>query len=75
MIKKHQQAFNKAFVACIKSKKRKLVLNEKTKAYDVVVPLAEVTKNFRKFIDVVEKDLKIGKHKPNKPAAAKKTGR
>lgn len=72
MKKSHQTAFNKAFVATIKSNKRRLLYNAKTKTHDVMVPVAEVIKNFRVFIDKVEKDLKIGKYKPNKKAKSVK---
>lgn len=71
MVKKHQEAFNKAYTQVLRSKKRSLLLNKKTKSYDVVVPLAEITKAFKKFIDIVEKDLKIGKYRPIPKTKAK----
>jgi hypothetical protein len=78
MNKKHQDAFNKAYVEVLRSKARTLTLNKKEKRYDVVVPLSVVTKAFKKFINVVEKDLKIGKYKvsknPTNKAKANKSG-
>ncbi len=75
MTKKHQNAFNKAYLNVLQSRERALVPNKNKRSYDVVVPTSVIIREFKKFIKVVEKDLKIGKHKPNKPAAAKKTGR
>lgn len=63
MNKKHQEAFNKAYREILTSKSRQLLLNKKTKAYDVVVPLGSITKAFKKFINTVEKDLKIGQYR------------
>jgi len=78
MIKKHQDAFNKAYTEVLKSKTKTLMLNKKEKRYDVVVPLSEVIKAFQKFIRLVEKDLKIGKYKvsknPTNRAKANKSG-
>lgn len=63
MNKKHQQAFNKAFLTAIKNnKKRKLLYNSKTRTHDIVVPVATIIKAFRPFINMVEKDLKIGRY-------------
>lgn len=63
MTKAHQKAFNKAYLKTLKSKDRRLVADKKNKIYIAMVPISTVIKNFKVFINTVEKDLKIGKHK------------
>lgn len=63
MTKSQQAAFNKALLDTVKrSKDRKLVLDKKKKTYVVMVPVATVLKNFKKFTDKVNKELKIKKN-------------
>lgn len=66
MKKSHIDAFNKAYLKITKSDKKRLLFNEKTRKHDVVIPLRVIIKEISKFIDIVEKDLKIGKYKPLK---------
>ena len=60
MTKSQQAAFNKALLDTVKrSKDRRLILDKKAKRYVIMVPVATVLKNFKKFTDKVNKDLKI----------------
>ncbi len=64
MNKKHQQAFNKALLKAVKyNKDRQMLLSKDKLKYNVVVPVATVLKSFRPFINMIEKDLKIGKYR------------
>ena len=61
MKKSHRDAFDKALLNVVKySKDRQLILNKKTNRYDMVVPVTTVIRSFKRFTDLVRKDLKLG---------------
>lgn len=60
MTKAQQKAFNKALLDTVKnSKDRKLIPDPNTGSYIVMVPVATVLKNFKKFTKQVNKDLGV----------------
>lgn len=63
MTKAQQDAFNDAYLKTVKSKDRKLIPDKKKKRYILMVPVGTVIKNFRKFVEKVNKDLGVSKSK------------
>jgi hypothetical protein len=66
MTKAQQKAFNDAYMKTVKSRDRKLVPDKKKKQYVVMVPVGTVIKNFKKFVQKVNKDLGISKSSKKK---------